>query len=307
MTATTLARDTKQVGFVAVLARGSYKIAAQKVLAGTLAVISAGYAQMATSANGLIALGWFDETVDNSAGSAGDLSAPVNSGAAWFANSASTDAIAQTEVGKLCYLVDNQTVAKTSGTTGARTLAGRVLAIDTTKGVLVSIGLHNLGGSQFRRFTKTITHADLTAAAVSESIALLTPPANSFLVAHQITLGTAFSGGSVSAAVLDLGGTDADAIIDGADVFTGASALARSGTAGINPRGNFGSQALAALFVATGDNVVNLTAGSITIDLVFAEIGVTLCKLIARDCQRPFRPSISILEKVVKRQSQRGT
>jgi hypothetical protein len=58
--------------------------------------------------------------------------------AMWFANSASGDLIAQTEVGSNVYVVDDQTVAKTSNS-NARSIAGRVWKVDATKGVLVEL------------------------------------------------------------------------------------------------------------------------------------------------------------------------
>lgn len=54
----------------------------------------------------------------------------------WYANSASTDTIVAATIGSDCYLVDDQTVAKTSNSS-ARSIAGRVWAIDSVKGVLV--------------------------------------------------------------------------------------------------------------------------------------------------------------------------
>lgn len=58
--------------------------------------------------------------------------------ARWFANSASADLIAAAQIGSDCYLVDDQTVAKTSNS-AARTIAGRVWSLDSVKGVLVQV------------------------------------------------------------------------------------------------------------------------------------------------------------------------
>ncbi len=54
-----------------------------------------------------------------------------------FTNSASADAIAEDDRGKLCYLVDDDTVALTDNS-GARTVAGRIhsLTDDATKVVV---------------------------------------------------------------------------------------------------------------------------------------------------------------------------
>lgn len=126
MSATSAERNTKRRNGD----RLSLPAAASKVLAGTIVVINAaGFAEAATTATGKKAAGVAEETVDNSAGSAGDLQVPVRRGVFQFANSASTDAIALTEIGSTCYLVDNQTVAKTDGT-GTRSAAGIVRDVD---------------------------------------------------------------------------------------------------------------------------------------------------------------------------------
>jgi hypothetical protein len=52
----------------------------------------------------------------------------------WFANAAGGDAVAATDVTKLCYFIDDQTVTVTSE---GNPVAGRVWAVDATKGVLV--------------------------------------------------------------------------------------------------------------------------------------------------------------------------
>lgn len=122
MTATTEGRNTKRRDGV----QYSYPAAASKVLAGTIVVLNAaGYAEGATTAAGKTAVGVAEDTVDNSAGSAGDLNVPVRRGVFAFANSASTDEIKLTDVGSTCYLVDNQTVAKTDGS-ASRSAAGTV-------------------------------------------------------------------------------------------------------------------------------------------------------------------------------------
>ena len=46
-----------------------------------------------------------------------------------FANSAATDAITLADIGKDCFIVDDQTVAKTDGS-GTRSRAGRVFDVD---------------------------------------------------------------------------------------------------------------------------------------------------------------------------------
>ena len=135
MTALTSARNTpERAGDVL-----GYPVKASvKPIQGGIAGLSAGYAAPATTATGLIAIGRFEETVDNSAGSNGDISVQVKRGTFKFANSASGDLIAQADVGADCYLVDDQTVAKTSAT-NTRSVAGKIIAVDSD-GVWVKIG-----------------------------------------------------------------------------------------------------------------------------------------------------------------------
>jgi hypothetical protein len=128
MTATTAERLTQKRATGKLL---GIPLAAQKALVGTIAVLnSSGYAEMGTTATGKKALGVFTATVDNSGGAAGDLKAEIERGVFKFANSASTDAIALTDYGANCYVVDNQTVAKTDGSS-TRSIAGVIRGVDS--------------------------------------------------------------------------------------------------------------------------------------------------------------------------------
>lgn len=127
MTATTEGRNTKRRDAVLI----SFGAAASKCLAGTIAVLNAaGNAEMGTTATAKVAVGVFDDTVDNTGGSAGGVQVPVRRGCFQFANSTSTDALANTDIGATCYIVDNQTVAKTDGST-TRSKAGVVRSVDS--------------------------------------------------------------------------------------------------------------------------------------------------------------------------------
>jgi hypothetical protein len=137
MSALTAGRNTKEsIGGT----HGLPVSAAVSCLAGGLAVLNGGYAEPGTTATGLVAVGRFEESMDNSTGSDGDVKVLVKEGDFWFANSASTDLIAQADVGADCFIVDDQTVAKTNGT-NTRSRAGKVIQVDTVLGVLVRIGI----------------------------------------------------------------------------------------------------------------------------------------------------------------------
>lgn len=112
--------------------------ASVKPIQGGIAVLNGGYAAPGTAATGLVAIGRFEETVDNSAGGNGDLSVRVKRGTFKFGNSSAGDLIAQANVGADCYIVDDQTVALTSAT-NTRSVAGKIIAVDAD-GVWVKIG-----------------------------------------------------------------------------------------------------------------------------------------------------------------------
>ncbi len=69
----------------------------------------------------------------------GDVKIEVSEGTFAFKNSASGDLITKAEIGKVCYVVDDQTVAKTSNT-NVRCIAGRVKQVDSDGTVWVHVG-----------------------------------------------------------------------------------------------------------------------------------------------------------------------
>lgn len=105
--------------------------AAVKLYAGGIAAMNAsGFVTPGATATTLKALGRVEETVDNSGGSAGDLKVKVRRGCFRFANSAAADEITLADVGADCFIVDDQTVAKTNGTS-TRSVAGKVRDVDS--------------------------------------------------------------------------------------------------------------------------------------------------------------------------------
>jgi hypothetical protein len=104
--------------------------AAQLIYAGAIVCRnSSGYAAKGATATGMVGIGRAEERVDNSGGNAGDLKIRVRPGVYRYLNSTSTDAITITEIGKPCYVVDDEKVAKTDGT-GTRSIAGFVEDVD---------------------------------------------------------------------------------------------------------------------------------------------------------------------------------
>lgn len=115
----------------------SYPVAAATTIyAGSLVVLSAGNAAPGSTALALVAVGRAEEQVDNSGGAAGDLSVRVRRGTFRFAN-LGADLVVAADIGSPCFIVDDQTVAKTDGTS-TRSQAGIVQQVDA-QGVWVRI------------------------------------------------------------------------------------------------------------------------------------------------------------------------
>lgn len=113
-----------------------------RLFAGALAVLdSSGMALPGTTVAGgaVRAMGVVQEEADNTAGADGAIYARVRRGAFPFANSAAGDAIGAADVGATVYVVDDQTVAKTSNSS-ARIAAGKCVGFDGTM-VLVEVGI----------------------------------------------------------------------------------------------------------------------------------------------------------------------
>jgi hypothetical protein len=105
---------------------------------GALVVLdSSGWAKPGVTATGLIAAGVADQQIDNTDGGNGDLSVVVKRGISRLLNSADADLITQAEIGDACYIVDDETVAKTSGG-NTRSVAGEIVDVDDN-GVWVDI------------------------------------------------------------------------------------------------------------------------------------------------------------------------
>lgn len=104
--------------------------AGAKLYAGAMAAINTvGLAVPMSTALNLKGLGRVLKPADNTAGAAGDILADIRPGIYRYDNSAAADAITQADIGADCYGVDDQTVAKTSGS-NTRSVAGTVFDVD---------------------------------------------------------------------------------------------------------------------------------------------------------------------------------
>ena len=126
MTALTKGRTVKSIPGILF----NFPVKADAVIhQGAIVVLdSSGYAKPAITATGLIPVGIARESVDATGLSSGDASVEVEVMVAACAN-LGADAVTFTEIGKLVYLVDDQTVAKTSAT-NTRSVAGTARKIE---------------------------------------------------------------------------------------------------------------------------------------------------------------------------------
>lgn len=130
MTAATKDRDTQELGG---RLRAAPIAANVKCYAGTLACIDAsGNMTKGATATTLKCVGVFAQPYDNTGGAAGAFMAEAKQGVFGpFANSAAGDAIALKDVKSPCYIVDDQTVALTSGGS-TRSVAGTIYNVDAS-------------------------------------------------------------------------------------------------------------------------------------------------------------------------------
>lgn len=111
-------------------------LGATKIYAGALVAIiasstGANYAKPGATATNLRGIGVAKELADNSAGADGAINVKVRRGTFLFKNSSAGDAIARADIGADCYIVDDETVAKTNGT-NTRSVAGKIRDVDSS-------------------------------------------------------------------------------------------------------------------------------------------------------------------------------
>jgi hypothetical protein len=99
-----------------------------KIFAGALVVLDAGNAKAGVTGLNLFGVGRAEETVDNTGGAAGAKTVKVKRGVYRFDNAAA-DLVTAAKVGSPCFIVDDQTVAATSGG-NTRSAAGIVRDVD---------------------------------------------------------------------------------------------------------------------------------------------------------------------------------
>jgi hypothetical protein len=103
---------------------------ASKIFGGGMVMINAtGFAVKGQTAANLTYVGRAEETVDNLAGADGAKTVQVKRHKAFKWGNSSADPITQADLFKTAYVVDDETVSKTSGT-NTRSVAGKIIGVD---------------------------------------------------------------------------------------------------------------------------------------------------------------------------------
>lgn len=218
-------RNTPQIDGSAVPTVFELPAAVDILYAGGMAVLnSSGYIVPAGSTTGTTAvLGRIERTVDNSAGSAGDLNVPILAGQFKWDNSGTS--ILSTHRGQLCYAVDDESVHISNA--GGRAIAGMIMRVDSD-GVVVqtlfpfaalasaSVGGANLQSLHAVRGASTANVASLAAFTVAGVDGLTYVEGERILLKNQSTasqngiyvVGTVGGGTAALTRALDADGLD---------------------------------------------------------------------------------------------------
>ena len=191
--------------------------ATAKIFAGSIVMRNAtGYATKGAAALGLVGAGMALEQVDNTAGNDGDLTIKLREGVFRFANSAAADEITAADIGKLCYTVDDQTVAKTNGS-NTRSVAGIVAGVD-------DLGVHVL-------FSETALAAYQSGRRVFVPVRVATLVGANVYRQLSIHAGRVVKIWSVIEDVLTAGNATLTGKINGVAITTGVITITQAGSA----------------------------------------------------------------------------
>lgn len=101
-----------------------------RIYGGALVALNAtGYVVPGAVTTTLTYIGRAEQSISNIGGADGGQSVAVRRKKAFKFSNHAADLVTQADMGKVCYIVDDQTVAKTNGT-NTRSAAGKVVGID---------------------------------------------------------------------------------------------------------------------------------------------------------------------------------
>jgi hypothetical protein len=210
-----------------------------KIYMGSIVCMnSSGYAVKGSTSTSLIALGVANAQADNSSGSDGDISVSYREGVFSFGNSSGADEITEAERGQACYIVDDQTVAKTDGT-GTRSVAGCVVGLDEFGGVMVRFGNRYVAWDGDLVAANNLSDVDSAATAranLGANLVVLTVPGIALDAAEVYYIQSPVAGDITSIrtglrGAITTGDPTITASIDGTPVTTGVVTIEYSGSA----------------------------------------------------------------------------
>lgn len=251
--------------------------AGKTIYGGTMVCSNAaGNAVNAGDAGALMAWGRCERQVVNT-GAAGLVTVLMRPGAYYLSQDGS---ITIANMGQPCFFVDDSTVSLSPGGTSAcRPYAGIILPpaigeagifLPVNTKVAVYIGAPG-PANLVLRYTVALTLAQIQATTSGTAFNIGVPlPANARLLASEINVATALSGGGATAVTAALsGGADAPAsILAAQSVFTGAAPV--NATPGTNPYAARGAQQIKMVLTTTTGTNAGLTAGVLSVDLFYS-------------------------------------
>lgn len=262
---------------------------------GIVMLDSSGYARPGATATDMIAVGRALDNIglstwDNSAGSDGDLQVKYEEGIFLWDNSGGGDALAAGDEGKVCFIVDDQTVAKTSNG-GTRSPAGRVHSV-VSAGVFVIMSRKIARAIASGVYTQTYSTADRTVA--NPTSAALTENAGAIGGTNDGDMPnlTAAAAAPNALTATAIAAPDAVSPGAGADVTTPSGA---QWTAGVTLMNELKTDytALLADVTALRTVVANLVADNVALRAAIREVAVGHNEIVADDLDN--RRSITAL------------
>lgn len=241
----------------------SYGVEADAVIYhGALVVLHDGYARQGGVATDYIAVGIAKKSVDATGLSSGDETIEVEEGIFLFENSEAGDAIGITEIGKVCFIVDDQTVAKTSGT-NTRSVAGYVRDV-TDDGVFVEVrNTHSADGDLVAANNLSdVASAATTRANIGANKVVLQIPVATLVGTGVYRVVSPVAGNitkiwSVIDGVLTVGNATLTGKIGATAITSGEITITQEGSAA----GDVDSATPSALNTVTAGDVVSVTVG----------------------------------------------
>lgn len=274
--------NTPEVALLSYVAALSYLVAtAATITEGGIACVNTS-GEMVPAADAdttLIPVGRTEVTVTGD----GVLYGKAKPGVYELTNSAAGDAIAADDVGKVCYLAGEATVALTDNG-GTRSKAGVIVGYNAATGkVAVAIGFAFFsnpaatpsGTILKKTLTVPFNHATLLAEgddgdAVDINVGTALP-AGAFLVASRYQVTTPFVGAGLATLTMKVGyAGDVDGVIEAVDILGDAAAQygGVQGTA-MGPQLASAKQLVANFDPDNAAGLDELTAGSVTIDVYY--------------------------------------